>query len=79
MASTLPWLALLSVISYVFWILLPPGAIPFWLMWIMFCWPILIPALIFLVRGGRPPRSGAPGLPGEYLRAEYRPRPHPRA
>jgi hypothetical protein len=79
----LPWLALLSVLSSVFSAALPPNAVSFWLIWIMFCWPVFLGFLFIMVWGGGPRPSSvgelpAEYLPAEYLRLEYRDRPRPR-
>jgi len=74
----LKWLALLSAVSYVSWAFLPPHVVSFWLVWIMYCWPVLLFGPVFLVRGRGPRRSSVRELPAEYLRTEYRDRPRPR-
>jgi hypothetical protein len=74
----LPWLALLSVFSSVFWAALPPNVVSFWLIWIMFCWPVFLGFLFVMVGSGGPRRSSVGELPAEYLRLEYRDRPRPR-
>jgi len=71
-------LAGLSAIAFIFWALLPPGGISFWLVWILFCWPAFLGALFLLGPGPENGRSNGPELPPEYMRAEYRGRPHPR-
>jgi hypothetical protein len=70
----LRWLALLTAVSYVSWAFLPPHVVSFWLVWIMYCWPVLLFGPVFLVRGGSR-RAGVQELPAEYLRTEYRDRP----
>jgi hypothetical protein len=76
-SALLKWLVGLSAVSYLFWVFLPPNVVPFWLVWIMFCWPVLLFGPVFLVRGRQPRQSSVPeppALPAEYLRAEYRDR-----
>jgi transcriptional regulator with XRE-family HTH domain len=71
-------LAGLSAIAFIFWAFLPPGGISFWLVWILFCWPAFLGALFLFGGGPGNNRDSGPELPSEYMRAEYRGRPHPR-
>jgi hypothetical protein len=71
-------LAGLSALAFIFWVLLPPSGISFWLVWIFFCWPVFLGALFLLGPGPGYERSNGPELPADYLRAEYRGRPSPR-
>jgi hypothetical protein len=66
----LKWVALLSAAAFVTWDIAPVGS--FWLVWIMYCGPVLLIGPFVLIRGSRPRQSGVPELPAEYLRAEYR-------
>jgi hypothetical protein len=66
----LKWLVLLSAAAFVSWDIAP--VLSFWLVWLMYCGPVLLIGSFVLIRGSRPQRSGVPELPAEYLRAEYR-------
>jgi hypothetical protein len=66
------WLALLTVIAFVMWAMLPPG-VPFWLSWLAIIWPLPLAGLINrLGRDGQWRRSSMSGAPPVYLRTEYR-------
>jgi hypothetical protein len=67
------WLALLTVIAFVMWGAVPPGVVPFWLVWLVNVSPLLLAALVnWLARdSGRRP-GHLSDAPAEYLRTEFR-------
>jgi hypothetical protein len=66
------WLALLTVIAFVLWAMLPPG-VPFWLVWLANIWPMPLVGLVnWLGQDGRRRRVGLSDAPAGYLRTEYR-------
>jgi hypothetical protein len=67
------WLTLLTVIAFMLWATLPPGVVPFWLMWLGIIWPLPLAGLVnWLGRDGRRRRVGLSDVPAGYLRTEYR-------
>jgi hypothetical protein len=66
------WLALLTVIAFVMWAMLPPG-VPFWLVWLASIGPLPLAGLVsWLGRDGRRHRPGLSDATAGYLRTEYR-------
>jgi hypothetical protein len=60
-----------TVLSVITWLLVPGGPMSFWMIWLMWCGPVLLVAAIAeLFRYPRWPDS--PELPPEYLRYEQR-------
>jgi len=71
--AVLCWLTLLTVIAFMLWATLPPGVVPFWLMWLGIIWPLPLAGLVnWLGRDGRRCRVGLSDAPAGYLRTEYR-------
>jgi hypothetical protein len=67
--GTWPLLIFGTVLSVITWLVVPGGPVSFWMIWLMWCGPVLVVAAIAeLFR--HPRSSDSPELPDEYLRYE---------